>query len=80
MLCITTYIMRATGPAGPAGEKGVFSAADFFALMPGDNSATIAPGANIQFPQNGPTFGPDIIRLSASTFRLSTNGIRSCFM
>jgi hypothetical protein len=43
--------------------------------MPGDNAATIAPGQSIQFPQNGPTFGPDIIRLSASTFRLSTLGI-----
>jgi hypothetical protein len=53
----------------------VFSAADFFALMPGDNAITIAPGQSIEFPQNGPTFGPDIIRLTASTFRLSTNGI-----
>jgi hypothetical protein len=71
----------ATGPKGDKGDKGNqgenggFSAADFFALMPGDNSSTIAAGENIEFPQNGPTFGPDIVRLSPSTFRLSTQGI-----
>lgn len=63
------------GPTGPIGPSGIFSGADFFALMPGDNSATIAPGSDVQFPQNGPTFGLDINRLSASTFSLLSIGI-----
>ena len=63
------------GPTGPIGPSGIFSGADFFALMPGDNSATIAPGSDVQFPQNGPTFGLDITRLTASTFSLLSIGI-----
>ena len=63
------------GPTGPIGPSGVFSGADFFALMPGDNSATIAPGSDVQFPQNGPTFGLDVNRLTASTFSLLSIGI-----
>ena len=42
----------------PGGISG--PAADFFALMPGDNSATIAGGTPVLFPQNGPTNGPYI--------------------
>jgi hypothetical protein len=67
-----------TGPIGPiglTGPSGVFSGADFFALMPGDNTATIAPGTDVQFPQNGPTFGLDINRLTPSTFSLLSVGI-----
>ena len=47
--------------------------ADFFALMPGDNSATVAPGTAVQFPQNGPTSGT-IVRLNASQFLIPTAG------
>jgi hypothetical protein len=43
--------------------------------MPGDNGASIAPGADLLFPQNGPTFGLDILRLSSSSFTLVTVGI-----
>jgi hypothetical protein len=57
------------------GPSGVFSGADFFALMPGDNSASIAAGADVLFPQNGPAFGLDINRLTASTFSLLSIGI-----
>jgi hypothetical protein len=60
----------ATGAVGPAGTNGLngtngtngvngagsvtSSFADFYALMPGDNAATIAAGSAVQFPQNGP--------------------------
>jgi len=67
-----------TGPIGPIGLPGLngsYSSADFFALMPGDNAATIAPGADLSFPQNGPTFGTDILRLGASSFSLISVGI-----
>jgi hypothetical protein len=38
--------------------------------MPGDNPAVIAAGSNVSFPQNGPSGGGNITRISASTFRL----------
>jgi hypothetical protein len=57
------------------GPSGILSGADFFALMPGDNAATIAPGTDIQFPQNGPAFGLDITRVGPSTFNLLSVGI-----
>ena len=38
---------------------------EFYALMPGDNTATIAPGTPILFPKNGPTSG-NIIRSSTT--------------
>lgn len=45
----------ATGPTGPGGAPGgVLNFADFYALMPPDNAATIAPGTDVSFPQNGP--------------------------
>jgi len=70
-----------TGPFGPTGNQGVtgpagiLSAADFFALMAEDNSATVAAGSNVNFPQNGPIFGTDITRLTSSTFNLASIGI-----
>jgi hypothetical protein len=40
--------------------------------MPGDNAATVAPGSNVQFPQNGPAttsgitmVGPGLVDLAA---------------
>ena len=62
-----------TGPTGPAGPRGFPGSAgppggalifaDFFALMPPDNAATVAPGSDVNFPQDGPTSGgTDIIR------------------
>ena len=38
----------ATGPTGPAGS--VLNFADFYALMPPDNAATVAPGTDVSFP------------------------------
>lgn len=49
--------------------------ADFFALMPGDNAATVAPGGDVQFPQNGPSSGTGAIaRVSPSQVQLSAIG------
>lgn len=61
----------AEGPSGPTG--GVIDFADFFALMPGDNAATIAVGSAVNFPQDGPTSGT-IARLGPNTFNLPNIG------
>ena len=67
----------ATGPQGPQGEpgpSGVLNYADFYALMPPDNTATIAPGADVSFPENGPSSGTDIARIGADSFNLAGIG------
>jgi len=64
----------AIGPAGPRGSSDVLAFADFFALMPGDNAATVAAGADVSFPQNGPLSVSGIARTGASTFNLSASG------
>ena len=64
----------APGAPGVAGTNAVVDFADFFALMPGDNAATVAVGANVSFPQNGPTAASGITRLTASTFNLAAIG------
>jgi hypothetical protein len=77
----------ATGAAGPAGAAGavgptgatgaaggVLGFADFFALMPPDNAATVAPGTDVSFPQNGPTSGTTIARTGPSAFNLAAIG------
>ncbi|MEY8744700.1 collagen-like protein [Bacillales bacterium AN1005] len=72
------------GPAGPAGATGATGAtgaagtvlgfADFFALMPPDNAATVAPGTDVSFPQDGPTSGTTIARTGPSSFNLAAIG------
>jgi predicted Abi (CAAX) family protease len=42
--------------------------------MPPDNAATVAPGTDVSFPQNGPTSGTTIARTGPSTFNLSAIG------
>jgi hypothetical protein len=42
--------------------------------MPPDNSATVAPGTDVDFPQNGPNSGTDIVRATADSFTLSAIG------
>jgi len=64
------------GISGIPGAPGILDFSDFFALMPGDNSAVIAVGAPILFPQSGPTSGT-ITRqggTSFTTFILPTIG------
>ncbi|MFA9556958.1 collagen-like protein [Evansella sp. AB-rgal1] len=59
------------GPIGPAG--GILEFADFFALMPPDNAATVAVGGDVDFPQDGPSSGL-ITRTGPDTFNLATVG------
>ena len=64
-----------TGPAGPQGPAGgVLNYADFYALMPPDNAATVAPGTDVSFPQDGPTSGAGITRSGPSAFTLAEIG------
>jgi hypothetical protein len=60
------------GPPGPPG--GGLAFADFFALMPPDNAATVAAGADVDFPQDGPNSGTDIVRVTADSFSLNEIG------
>lgn len=62
-----------TGPAGPAG--GVLNYAAFYALMPPDNAATVAPGTDVSFPQDGPNSGTGIVRTGPSSFHLADIGV-----
>ena len=70
--------MGPEGPAGPQGPQGipggVLGYADFYALMPPDNSATVAPGTDVSFPQNGPIANTNIGRLGPSSFNLGPIG------
>jgi hypothetical protein len=50
----------------------------FFALMPGDNSATVAAGAAVEFPQDGPA-SAGITRQSATQFVLAAPGVYRVF-
>lgn len=61
------------GIPGIPGAPGILDFSDFFALMPGDNGATIAADTAILFPQNGSTNGV-ITRLNDSMFLLPTIG------
>lgn len=65
----------ANGAVGATGATGnsVNNFAEFYALMPGDNTATVAVGAAIEFPQDGSTDGV-ILRVTASTFKLPAIG------
>lgn len=63
-----------TIPQGVSGTGGVLSFADFFALMPPDNAATVAIGTDVSFPQDGSTSGTSITRLTASSFNLGAIG------
>jgi len=47
--------------------------ANFFAMMPPDNSDSVAVGSDVEFPQDGPTSGT-IARTGPSTFNLPSIG------
>ena len=42
--------------------------------MPPDNADSVAPGADVSFPQEGPNSGTDIVRADESSFILSEPG------
>jgi hypothetical protein len=69
--------MGATGATGATGTAGGLVAfADFFALMPPDNAATVAVGGAVQFPQDGESSGNgSIVRAGLSTFLLADVGV-----
>ncbi|MCY9026821.1 collagen-like protein, partial [Priestia megaterium] len=63
------------GPIGPQGlPGGVLAFADFYALMSNDNAATVAPGTDVDFPQDGPNSGTGISRLTVDSFELADIG------
>lgn len=65
-----------TGPTGPQGPAGSFLGyADFYALMPTDNAAAIAPGENIAFPEQSFIGSTSITRATDSSFTLTEAGI-----
>jgi uncharacterized protein (TIGR03437 family) len=64
----------AAGTPGTNGSGGAIAFSDFFALMPPDNSATVAPGTDVSFPEVGPTSGSSITSTGPSSFNLSTIG------
>lgn len=47
--------------------------------MPPDNAATVAVGASVDFPQDGPSSGSGITRLTADTFNLLNIGTYQVF-
>ena len=71
------FVLNLTIPRGDTGAITNF--ADFYALMPPNNAATIAPGANVDFPQDGVIFGTGITRASSNTFNLTTIGTYQVF-
>jgi hypothetical protein len=60
---------------GTPGEIGSGDAALFYALTPPDNAATVAVGADVEFPQDGPTTSAGTARSTASSFQLATPGV-----
>ena len=53
--------------------------ADFYALMPPDNAAMVAPGTDVSFPQDGPNSGVGIVRTGSSAFNLAEIGTYQIF-
>jgi hypothetical protein len=64
------------GAQGPQGTPGTaLSFADFYALMPPDNAATVGAGTAVSFPRAGAASGTDIVQSNSTTFTLATAGI-----
>ncbi|MCW2845698.1 MAG: Collagen triple helix repeat protein [Nocardioides sp.] len=63
------------GTDGTDGADAVSDFAEFFALAPPDNAATVALGSDVAFPQDGPTAGGGLTRTGPSTFNLAQIGI-----
>jgi len=42
--------------------------------MPPDNAATVAPGTDVSFPQDGPNSGSGIARIDDASFNLTLIG------
>jgi hypothetical protein len=59
---------------GQGSRAGILAFADFFAIMPPDNSATIAAGFPVAFPNLGSTNGTTISAISNTQFQLAAIG------
>ena len=46
-------------------------------MMPPDNRVSVAPGADVSFPQDGPNSGTSIVRAGPSSFLLGEIGVYS---
>jgi hypothetical protein len=57
-----------------SGQTGLLAFADFYALMPPDNAATVAVSSAVEFPNAGLTSGSDITATSSTQFQLSVIG------
>jgi len=59
------------------GPRGMLAYADFYALMPSDNPATVAPGAAVEFPNTGVNSGNDIrlVTDSKTQIQIGTVGV-----
>ncbi len=84
--CINTCMMCSAMPNGevnptppqpiPTSPLGY---ADFYALMPPDNAATVAPGADVSFPRSNSAASATITRISPSSFNLGPVGTYEVF-
>lgn len=71
-LKVNNQLLNSSGnPYSPFSALGY---ASFYALMPGDNAATIAAGSPVLFPNAGPSSGASIMALTSSTFQLADIG------
>ena len=61
------------GTQGPPGVAATVNFAEYYALMPSDNPGPVAPGDDIEFPEDGPNQGT-ITRASSTTFVLADIG------
>jgi hypothetical protein len=64
----------ATGAPGTNASGGAIAFSDFFALMPPDNLATVAPGTDVSFPKVGATSASSITSTGPAAFNLSAIG------
>lgn len=65
-----------TGATGPVGPTGLLEFASFYALMPTDNPATVAPGITVILPRDGAASGA-IVRAATDAFLLPAIGVYS---
>lgn len=79
VVVLAAALLLATGVITPPVPVTVLSTAEFFALMPPDNAATVAIGGDVDFPQNGPVIGTNITRLGVDSFNLAAVGTYQVF-
>ena len=68
-----TGAQGSTGSAGATGVTGPMAFAEFYALMPPDNPATVPAGGAVDFPNSGPSSG-GIVPSAVDTFLLPDIG------